>query len=138
MTYTREIKADGYWLTYDKPNEKGEKIVVNVKRIECDLTYKKSLMNMWVKAKYLPKALPTYWSIDTYVTDTEGKCYRAYNPQEIHYTQYDSKGKVIQNRYVINFAWLLEATEENYEKLIAEVERRFEYMIPTERREEVA
>ncbi len=137
MNYTKEVKADGVWLQYETQNVKGETLVVNIQKVSHDLTYKKSLMNLWVKNGWLPKALESFWSIDTYVTDTEGNCYSRYNPQTIWYQQFDSKGKVIQNRNIINFEWILEATLENYEKIVAEVERRFMEMIPTEKKTEV-
>lgn len=138
MEYTKEIKADGEWRTYADTNAKGESLIVNIKKIECNLKDKRSLMNIWKKAGYISEVLPTYWSIDTYINDTNGNCRRAYDPTIIDYKQFDSKGNVVQSRHIINFEWLLEATEENYEKLMAEVERRFMEMIPTEKKREVA
>ena len=138
MKYTKETRADGDWLTYESKNEKGETLVINIRKVSHDLKYKKSLMNLWVKNGWLPKALESFWSIDTYITDADGNCYGRYNPQTIWYQKFNSKGEVVQNRNIINFEWILDATPENYEKLIAETERRFVEMIPTEKKTEVA
>ena len=138
MTYTKETKADGDWIVFNETNAKGEEITLNIKKCVPDLKYKKSLMNVWVKAGFLEKPLETYWSTDTSVNKPDGTCYRAYDPQLIDYKKYDSKGNVVESRYVINFDWILEATPENYDKIVAEEERRFMNMIPTPKKEEVA
>lgn len=52
-----------------------------------------------------------YWSVQVYVEDSEGNCFGSYNPIIIN-------GK-------INFEWLFEATEDNKQKLINEVYKRF-------------
>ena len=138
MTHTIETRADGNWITFSEPNAKGEKMTLVIKKITCDLENKKSLMNIWVKNGWLEKPLETYWSTDTYVDKPDGTCYRAYDPQLIDHKRYDSKGNVVLSHYIINFEWLLEATPENYDKIVTEVERRFMNMIPTPKKEEVA
>ena len=50
------------------------------------------------------------WGVQTYVTDRQGRCSGKYNP-----TTKDGK---------LNFEWLLEATEENRQKIIDEIYRR--------------
>ena len=61
--------------------------------------------------------LETYWSVEVYVTDTEGTCWGRYNPQ--------TKLSEDKKRLVINFDWMFEATEENKEKILNEVYRLF-------------
>ena len=81
---------------------------------ECeDSSFKNSLPKLWSKGGYINRVLETYWSIETYVKDTEGNSYGIYNPQ--HKLSEDGR------RMVIDFNWMFEATEENKEKLINEV-----------------
>lgn len=115
--YIVEQMAETRWFyTFTEPNAKGEKIVVEL----CKCTNpggNNALPVLWKKHGYIDRVLETYWSIETYVKDTESSCYGGYNPQ--HKLSEDGK------RMVINFDWMFEATEENKEKLIGEVFRVF-------------
>lgn len=104
-----------YYCT--EKNEKGEKLTVELVKIIDDLKDRKSFMNLWKKEGYIKEVLPSRWSIHTYVDDSDGNCRGAYNP--MHKLSDDGK------RYVINFEWMFEATEENKEKLLEEVYKRF-------------
>ncbi|WP_252251146.1 hypothetical protein [Clostridium sp. VAP52] len=113
--YTIEQMADTRWFyTFIDTNEKGEKIVIELIKCE-DGDFKNSLPKLWKQNGYIDRVLETYWSIQTYVKDTEGNSFERYNPQ--HKLRKDGKGMVI------NFDWMFEATEENKEKLINEVYR---------------
>lgn len=79
---------------------------------------KNALPVLWKKHGFIDRVLETYICIHTEVTDTEGNSYRAYNPQ----TKLSEDGK----RYVINFDWMFENTEENKQRLIDECIRLFE------------
>ena len=79
---------------------------------------------LWKKHKFIDQILKSWWSVDVCVTDSEGYSWIRYNPQIKPYQEIDSKGNVVQNRNVINFEWMLEATEENRDKIIAEIEKR--------------
>ena len=68
--------------------------------------------------------MPNYWHVSTYATDKKGDCYGVYNPQEKHFIRKDKNGKTIESRMVIDFDFMLEATEENKQKIIAEIEKR--------------
>lgn len=59
---------------------------------------------------FIDKEPETWWGVQTYVTDRQGRCSGKYNP-----TTKDGK---------LNFEWLLEATEENRQKIIDEIYRR--------------
>lgn len=110
MSETREL------ITFAELNAKGEKIQIElVKGTYSGHNY--SLPYLWKKHGYIDRILETYWSITTYATENgrKGTCWRRYNPQ----TKLSEDGK----RQVINFEWMFEATEENRQKLIAEVER---------------
>jgi len=115
--YTVEQMAETRWFyTFAEPNAKGERLVIEV----CKCTNSggsNALPVLWHKHGYTDKVLETYWSIDTFVRDTEGNCYGRYNPQ--HELREDGKGMVI------NFEYMLEATEGNKEKLLDEVLETF-------------
>lgn len=115
--YTVEQMAETRWfLNFTNINQKGETLVIEITKCE-NWGSKNSLPNLWYKHGFIDRVLETYWSIETYVRDTEGGCWGAYNPQ----TKLSDDGK----RNVINFDWMFEATEETKEKLINEVFRLF-------------
>ena len=95
-------------------NKKGEKIVVEITKVFPELT-KGSLPMLWKEHGFTKKLYTSYLCADVYVTNEEGNCYGKYNP-----TVKPSKdGK----RYVINFDWMLEVSDENIEKILKEVNR---------------
>lgn len=114
--YIIEQMAETRWFyTFTDTNEKGEKIIIELSKCEDWKESKKSLPKLWKKNGYINRVLETYWSIQTYVEDTEGNSFGAYNPQ----IKWSKEFK----RPVINFDWMFEATEKNKEKLINEVYR---------------
>lgn len=122
--YTIEKMAETRWFyKFIEPNATGETLTIELSKCinlnaEND---KKSLPYMWYKAGCKDRILTTFWSIHTYVRDTEGACYEKYNPQVI--VMYTPETET--TRPVINFDWMFEATEENKQKLIDEVYRLF-------------
>lgn len=120
--YTIEQIEDTRWFyTFAEPNAKGETLIVELTKCEDDPNWKNSNPKLWKKKGCMDRVLETYWSISTYVRDTEGNCYGIYNPQDT--TEYHSETNSI--RSVIDFDWMFEATEENKERLINEVYRLF-------------
>ncbi|WP_125154488.1 hypothetical protein [Clostridium rectalis] len=114
--YIIEQTAETVWFyKFTDVNEKGEKLILELSLCEDWKKDKNSLPKLWKKEGYIDRVLETYWSIQTYVEDTEGNSYGMYNPQS----------KRENGRNVINFDWMFEATEENKEKLINEVYRLF-------------
>lgn len=93
---------------FEGENKNGECIEVELSR---NMAESSSIMDKWVENGSIPKALPTWWSIDLYVTDKDGNCYGRYNPQEL------------PKSHKINFDWVLEGTEENRIKILEEIER---------------
>lgn len=93
---------------YDKPNGLGETLEVEV-GLSYDCNLKNSLPKLWKKWGWTRHVYKTWWSVRTFVYN--GNCIRDYNP-------------TIYGRG-INFRWLLEATEENFEKILAEILARF-------------
>lgn len=92
---------------FEGENKNGECIEVELSKIRAESS---SIMDKWIKNGSIPKALPTWWSIDLYVTDKDGNCYCLYNPQEL------------PKSHKINFDWVLEGTEENRIKILEEIE----------------
>lgn len=112
--YTAEYQGGTRTLySFAEPNTKGE-------RIQFELTAchnpggKDSLPYLWKKHKFIDRVLETWWNLQVYVTNENG-CFGRYNPT----VKLSEDGK----RQVINFDWMLEATEENKQKLIDEVYR---------------
>lgn len=106
-----------FWLKFNEKNKKNESLTIELLLCKNDQSYKKSLPNLWYQKGYTDRVLETYWSVNTYVKDSEGYSWGCYNPQV--------KRSEDQNRMVINFDWMLEGTEENKEKIINEVYRIF-------------
>lgn len=112
-----EQRAESRWVyKFTEINKKGETLLIEI--CKCNnLGGNNSLPHLWHKKGYINRELETYWSIDSCITDTEGNCWGAYNPQV--------KLSEDEKRHVINFDWMFEATDENLQKLIDEVFRLF-------------
>lgn len=120
--YTIEQVAETRWFyNFTEPNAKGETLVIEVSKNEDIPKWENSLPKLWKKEGYTDKVLETYWSISTYVRDTEGACYGRYNPQ----VKVELNLETGNSHPVINFDWMFEATEENRQKLLDEVYRFF-------------
>lgn len=113
--YTVEQLAGARWYVTSETNN-GKKIIIEFcKNTTPEKLTKNSMMYLWKKNGYIKEILPDYWTIHTYVYDDSGDCWGWYNPT--------IKDSADGKRFVTNFDWLLEATEENARKLFGEVER---------------
>ena len=92
---------------------RGERIAVEFTACTNDGS-KHSLPIIWHEAGYTADVLPSYWAVDVYATDSAG-CWGRYNPTKLH-----ESGK----RLVLDFDWMLPATNENRDKILAEIIRR--------------
>ena len=103
-------------ITFEGVNSKNEKIQLELTRCESE-GKAGSLPYLWKKNGRMDRILKNWWCLSTFATEDagNGSCWGRYNPQD----KISEDGK----RRVIDFGWMLEATEENREKLIAEVER---------------
>lgn len=105
---------------YDLVGENGEK-AKNEKdeTITISMSYCTGgkLQEIWHKKGWTSELLENWWGLDTYVYDSDGSCFRDYDPT----IKKSDDGK----RLVVNFNWTLPATEENFEKLLSAVKRRF-------------
>lgn len=88
-----------------------------VKTIRCDMRRKTDLMRVWVKRGYIDAPIRERLDLECVYTHADGTQTGAIklNPTiKIH-----EDGRVL-----INFEWMLSATEENEKKLIGEVIKR--------------
>lgn len=102
-----------WFYEYQKPTPRGERIVVELCRCE-NPGGSNSLPVLWNKNGHTSTVLDDWWGVQVYAYDSEGNCWGRYNPTEKHDVP----------RPVIDFKWMLSATEENREKLLREIERR--------------
>lgn len=108
--YTTEKQGETRVIYSFKKNCKsGGKLIVDVCKCEPDNTHANSLPNLWKNHGYMDHVLPNYWSLDVFAYDKKGNCWGRYNPQ------------IIPKTNKINFDWMMEATEENLNKLLEEV-----------------
>lgn len=112
-----------FFFDYAVPNSRGETMTVCL--IKCENSGRSnSILNNWIENGYVDKTMQTWWSVDVFVNDSAGTWER-YNPTVKPHIERDHKGKIIACRSELNFDWILEATEENAEKLLQEIEHRF-------------
>lgn len=105
-----------YTIKFEKKEHEQEDVLLVIER--CP----NGCMPLWVKNKIFKKPF-AWWHITTYAYDKDGYCWGRYNPQEKPEIKRDNKGKIIMNHDVVDFDWVLPATEENRQKIIAEVSR---------------
>ena len=111
-----EMAKDTRWfVTFEERNKKGEEIVIEFSRC-TNPGGKNSLPYLWKKNGFINRILENWWSVQVYVTDKDDRCRGAYDPTG----KLSDDGK----RIVINFEWMLEATEENAKKLFEEIKKR--------------
>ena len=101
----------------DLRNKKGEKINIAVTWCYEPKHFGNTLPYLWYKNGRTKELLTEWWYIETEVVDSQNVSFRAYNPQ----VKFDKTRK----RNVINFDWILPATDENLKALLLEVGRRF-------------
>lgn len=116
--YTVEQMADTRWfLRFKEKNTIGESLLIELCLCQDDPNWKNSNPKVWYKNGYTDRVLELYWHVDPEVRDSEGRGWRKYDIQR----KLSDDGK----RMVINFDWMLEATEENKEILINEIYNLF-------------
>lgn len=115
-----------WWITFGEKTPRGEQLMVELTRCEADPKDKKALPYVAKKNGWSDKPLSSWWSVQTYTTDDRGHGIDLYNPtiKSESYETYKGANLVRRCRYVADFNWWLEATEENARKLLEEIERR--------------
>lgn len=109
MLIKEESTATREFYTFTEPNLKGEVVQFYICKVEFNVKNKNSLPHIWYKAGMTDKILPSYWAIQVYVTNKDNLCYGRYNPT------------INRDECKLNFEWVLEATEENKQKLIDKI-----------------
>ncbi len=99
--------------TFEEKNNKGESLTVEISEVYPDNKSKSSLPNLWFKSGFIDRVLNNYLVVNNCVTDAEGNGWDRYNPQRI------------KHQCKINFAWMLEVSEENKNRLLSEIYRQF-------------
>lgn len=116
-----DLKIGGYKCIIEKMNQegtrefyyfndrnyKGERFEVEFVKVENN--HKGHLINLWYEKGFIKERLENYWQVTVYAYDKEGNCYGRYNPQ------------ILPHGTKINFDWVLEATEENKERILYEI-----------------
>lgn len=95
-------------------NSKGEALTVSISP-----SYPMGLNDMpgmWYRKGYIDRVLSSYWSVDVEASCKEYSAMK-YNPTE--------KPDPERRRMVIDFDWMLEATAENFRRIMEEILRRF-------------
>lgn len=104
--YTRTSNV--FFYSCNEKNKKGESL--NVILTLCkDCKDKNSIIKLWKKHGYIKEPIQKYWSVETFVRDTEGNVFGLYNPQ-VNFTN-----------ATINFDWIRDATDANKVKILEKV-----------------
>ena len=106
----KNYKVENGYINLERPNSKGEMLTFKIEH--CEGYGNKSLPHLWFKNGYTDREINKYLICQCYVTKTDGTCIEKYNPQST-------------SDHKLNFEWLLEDTEENFQKLANEISRRF-------------
>ncbi len=124
---TSEIEKTPHGTYYTLPgiSSVGGKVQVCASISKCACTGsnhdKHCLPYMWYKNGSTETILKTWWSIEVYAYEEDGvTCWGRFNPTAKPATDYIGQ--------VLNFDWVLEATEENLEKILQEVARLAELL----------
>ncbi len=102
--------------TFTDTTPRGESIVIDFTACHPDNSDRHSLPNLWHEHGFTPSVLSSYWAVDVYATQPDGLCLGRYNPTEKR--RKDAPGMVL------DFAWMLPATNENRDKILTEIIRR--------------
>lgn len=111
---------------YTLKDAKNREVRVYFHKVETEPGKSYDLMTAWVKAGYMKRHLPSYWTVSVEVED-DGLTWNGNKfgyGLDKDYRRYDDKGKLVESHYVIDFDWILEATEDNKQLLLNEIKRR--------------
>lgn len=109
-------------------NEWGD-LRVQISTVKHDKKDRHDLMNLWLRRGHVDKFIPTTLSVETEFMMSNGDLVRKFNPTvKIEIEKQDLGDGVIKDysRRVLDFDWVLEATPENEQKILDEIERCWE------------
>ena len=112
LKYVNKIEqlAQTRWYYYVNNN-----FIIEVSICEHNLSNPNDLMNIWKKCGFIDEVKDTHINIKTFYTNEKGECIGRYN------ITLRRKG----TRQVINFDYLLDATDKNIKLLVAECVRLY-------------
>lgn len=110
---SKVVGTDTVRIQVVNKNHKEETMLIELSFSTYDPKDKTSMAYSWWKKGYKNYLMSSVIHCMTYVTDSEGGCYGAYNPQMV-------------GNYKTNFDWILEDTPENRVLIIRECLNRFE------------
>lgn len=104
-------------LTFSDLTKAGERLAVEFSYCE-NHGGKHALPVLWARKGWKDHVLNTWWSVDVYAQENggAGTCWGRYNPTEREDPE--------TGRRVLNWPYILEATEENKSVILAEIFRR--------------
>lgn len=108
---TAEHNGTRTTFTFTGRTPNGEQIAVEFTPCVTIPRDRHSLPVLWYQHGFTATLLPSYWYVMVYATDVNGACWGRYNP-------------TINRAGKIDFAWMLPATAENRDPLLAEIARR--------------
>lgn len=113
MTFEERVISENYSVfVANEPTPKGERITPHFTKCDTDLHDPNCHMGMWKAQGLITNAEHSYWSVRVEVADGQGVTEK-YNPM-VAPTMHPC------------FDWVLEATKENQDKILAEISRRAE------------
>lgn len=112
LKYVNKIEqlAQTQWYYYVNNN-----FIIEVSICKHNLSNPNDLINIWKKCGFINKVKDTHININTFYTNEKGECIGKYN------ITLRRKG----TRQVINFDYLLDATDKNIKLLVAECIRLY-------------
>ena len=116
MYKINKVADNRFFIEFNTKNQKCETLTIELTKC-FDNESNNSLPKLWFKNGYTDRILKSYWSVNTYVKDSEGRSWGRYNIQN----KLSEDGK----RSEINFDWMFEATEENKYKILNEIYKLF-------------
>ena len=120
FTINHRLVEYNAFYEYNKRNQNGERLIVEMQYCHDDGKSKNSLPRLWKEHGFTEDLRTNWWGVSTFVYDKDDhNCYGGYNPT--------SKFDLEKKRSVIDFDWLLPATPENFRKLLEQILYAFNY-----------
>ena len=113
---TERLSNTRFRYTFNGLTPRGESVIVDMTACYPDNSSKNSLPNYWYRNGLTETVLDSYWIADVYVTMPDGRCVRKYDPT----ATFDQQ----KHQAIINFEWLLPATNKDCFEILDEIIRR--------------
>lgn len=113
---TERLSNMRFRYTFNGLTPRGESVIVDMTACYPDNSSRNSLPNYWYRHGLTETVLDSYWIADVYVTLPDGRCVRKYDPT----ATFDQQ----KHQAIINFEWLLPATNKDCFEILDEIIRR--------------